>query len=245
MIGEGDSWFSHPTEWNILYHLSERGGYAIRRIARTGVTLRDRVREAPDHTPPYVRQLRRRLPWALLLVSGGGNDLLGDPLPDMLRHRSEVPRGWRALLRDDIVDAELARIRRAYERIVFRTAQLQPGCQILAHGYDRPYPRDAGATLFWGRITVAGPWLHPVMADEKGIRDREVQHRLAGELVDRFNAMLRELARRHPTFHHVDLRGTLTSVRQWADEIHPHGAGFGRMATRFRAAMDAALGGRR
>jgi len=241
VIGEGDSCFSHPIEWNILYHLSARGGYSIRRIAGTGTEVRDRVREAPDHTPPYIRQLRRRLPWELLLVSGGGNDLLGDPLPDMLRHRSEVSRGWRGLIRDDVVDAELGRIRRAYERMILRTAELQPQCALLVHGYDYPHPRDAGAALFWGRVTVSGPWLYPVMAEEKGIRDLETRRKLARELVDRLNHMLRALAAEHASFHHVDLRGTLTSVRQWADEIHPRSAGFAKMAARFRRAMDAAL----
>ncbi len=242
VVAEGDSWFSHPVEWNILFHLSDLGGYAIRRLASSGDELRDMVREAPDHVPQFIRQLRRPIRWDLLLVSGGGNDLLGARLPEMLRHRSEVARGWRGLLREDVVEAELASIRRAYERILYRTAQIRPGLPILAHGYDHPFVRPVGATLFWGRVTVVGPWMHPVMVGEKGITDADTRDRLARELVDRFNAMLRELDQRHPQFHHLDLRGMLPDVRQWADEIHPKSAGFRRMALRFRDAMDGALG---
>lgn len=244
VLAEGDSWFAHPTEWNILYHLSDQGGYSIRRLASIGHTLRDMVREAPGRVPQFVRQLERPVPWELMLFSGGGNDLLGDRLPDMLRHRREVSRGWRGLIRDEVVDAELASIRRAYERVILRTTERRPECEILAHGYDHPHPRDRGAALFWGRLTVTGPWMHPVMAGEKGIRDGETRYKLARELIDRLNRTLRELSKSHARFHHVDLRGTLSSVRQWKDEIHPKSAGFRRMARTFRRAMDAVIEGR-
>lgn len=241
VLAEGDSWFAHPIQWNILYHLSAMGGYAIRRLAHIGDELGDMVRESPDHEPQYLKQLRRfdRRPFELLLFSGGGNDLLGDPLPDLLRHRSEVPRGWRGLLRRDALDAEIARIRRAYQRVILRTLALRPACQILVHGYDYPFPRRKGATLFWGRVTLTGPWILPVMRDEKGIEDASDREKLAKELIDAFNGMLRDLDRQHAHFHHVDLRGTLPSVRQWDDEIHPKSAGFKKMAKTFRARMAA------
>jgi hypothetical protein len=238
VLAEGDSWFAHPIQWNILYELSDKGGYSIRRLASIGDELRDMVREAPDHEPQFIRQLQRRIPWDGLLFSGGGNDLLGSRLPDMLRHRSEVSRGWTRLIRDEVVDAEVASIRRSYERIIFRTAQLRPQCQILAHGYDYAYPRNKGTTLFWGRVTVTGPWVYPVMVNEKGITDKDTQFKIVAELIDRFNRMLRELDREHATFHHVDLRGTLTSKGQWDDEIHPKSAGFKKMARKFREVMD-------
>jgi hypothetical protein len=33
VLAQGDSWFAHPIQWNILFHLSAMGGYAIRRVA--------------------------------------------------------------------------------------------------------------------------------------------------------------------------------------------------------------------
>lgn len=241
VVAEGDSWFAHPTQWNILWHLSAMGGYSIRRLASLGDELLDMVREAPGHEPQFIRQLRRPIRWDLLLMSGGGNDLLGKRLPYLLRHRDEVPRGWRGLIVDAEVDALLRTVRKAYERVIYRTAQLRPDCQILVHGYDRPFVRNKGAELFWGQLTVAGPWMYPVMAGEKSIGDAETRDTIAGELVDRFNAVLAELASEHERFHYVDLRGTLPSVGQWDDEIHPKSAGFRRMARTFAAAMDRAL----
>jgi hypothetical protein len=244
VIGEGDSWFSHPLQWNILFQLSAMGGYAIRRLASNGDEFADMVRGAPDHKPQFVRPPERRLPWRLLLLSGGGNDLLGDPLPHLLRHRAEVARGWRGLVREAALDAEIEKLRRSYRRVIFRTAQLKPGCEILAHGYDYPYPRNKGAELFWGRITVSGPWMYPVMVTEKGITDAEQRFKVAALVIDRLNRMLRELDRAHPQFHHVDLRGTLTSVRQWDDEIHPKAPGFRKAARKFRVVMDRVSGAR-
>lgn len=241
VLAEGDSWFAHPIEWNILFHLSAMGGYAIRRLASIGDELRDMVREAPGHEPEFIRQLQRPVPWEILLFSGGGNDLLGDPLPDLLRHRSEVARGWRGLIRDEAVEAAIEAIRRAWLRVIFRTAQIRPGLPIVVHGYDYPFPRPRGATIFWGRITVTGPWMHPVMVGEKGITDPDERYKIVGELVDRLNQMLQRLAAEHRTFHHVDLRETLPSESQWDDEIHPRSAGFKKMAAKFAKAMDRTL----
>jgi hypothetical protein len=241
VVAEGDSWFSHPTEWNILWHLSAMGGYSIRRLASTGDELLDMVREAPGLKPQYIRQLERRIDWHLLLFSGGGNDLLGNHLPFILRHRDEVAHGWRGLILDDDVKAVLRSLRRAYEAVIYRTAQLQPQCHILVHGYDYPFPRNKGAEFFWGSLSVAGPWMYPVMVEQKGIIDAGTRYKIVKELVDRFNRMLRTLASEHETFHYVDLRGTLPSVQQWRDEIHPKSAGFRRMALEFAAAMDRAL----
>ena len=242
VVAEGDSWFSHPTEWNILWHLSAMGGYSIRRLASTGDELLDMVREAPDHKPQYIRQLERRLDWKLLLFSGGGNDLLGKRLPYLLRHRDEVSQGWRGLIIDEEVDAILRTLRRAYQRIIYRTAQLEPDCHILAHGYDYPFPRDKGAEFFWGALTVSGPWMYPIMAGEKGITDADTRYKIAKELVDRFNRMLRTLASEHERFHYVNLRGMLPTVQQWEDEIHPKSAGMRRMALEFKAVMDRVVG---
>jgi hypothetical protein len=162
----------------------------------------------------------------------------GGTFPSFLRHRDEVPRGWRGLILDDDLKAVLRTLRRAYEAVIYRTAQLQPQCHILVHGYDYPFPRDKGAEFFWGSISVAGPWMYPVMAQQKGITDLDTRYKIAKELVDRFNVMLRTLASEHDRFHYVNLRGMLPSVRQWRDEIHPRSAGSRRMALEFRAVMD-------
>lgn len=241
VLAEGDSWFSHPLRFNVLFQLGRIGGYAVRRIAASGDTLADMVRELPDRPPQYLRFLRRRrLDLRALLWSAGGNDLLGAPLPFMLRERRAARRP-EDLLVETVVAGELAKIRTAYERVLERTATLRAGLPVLAHGYDVPFPRDEGATLFWGRVTVGGPWLQPVMR-ARGIDDPAEQRALARILVDRLNdQVLAPLAREHARFHHVDLRGLLPRPSDWEDEIHPTDAGFRRVALRIKERLDAVV----
>lgn len=235
VLAEGDSWFAHPTEWNILFHLLDRGGFAIRRLASVGDELAEMLNDVGGRTPQYLKKLQsRRFRWRALLFSGGGNDLLGKPLKPMLRDRREVSH-WRDCLIDQVLDAELAKLRSLFEELIEQTDQERPGLPILVHGYDYPFPRDKGATLFWGALTVTGPWMYPVMKDKRHIEDREEQRKLVSILIDRLNdEVLAGLDADHASFHHIDLRGTLPSVRQWSDEIHPKSSGFKRMARAYR-----------
>ena len=64
-----------------------------------------------------------------------------------------------------------------------------------------------------------------------------------GDLIDRFNRMLREVAAT-PGFGHVrylDLRGTLpndaTYKTWWANELHPTRRGFAAVADRFASVI--------
>jgi hypothetical protein len=42
---------------------------------------------------------------------------------------------------------------------------------------------------------------------------------------------------------YVDCRNTVGNKAKWFDEIHPRDPGFGRVASRFKTAIDAALKG--
>ena len=64
---------------------------------------------------------------------------------------------------------------------------------------------------------------------------------MVADLIDRFNVMLRSIARL-PAFAHVrylDLRGTLandaTYKTWWANELHPTERGFAAVADKFAA----------
>jgi hypothetical protein len=239
VLAEGDSWFAHPIQWNILFHLRDLGGYAIRRLASIGDLLGDMVRESADHTPQYVRQLERgRFRWQYLLFSGGGNDLLGANLDSLLRDRRDVAR-WEDVIVEEVVLGELEKLRSALRQILSRMQELRPGCKLLVHGYDYAFPRDKGATLFWGNLTVTGPWVRPRMV-QKHVTDKAEQKAIVAALIDRFNDdVLRPLHVAESDFEYIDLRGMLPAVQQWDDEIHPKSTGFRRIAKRFKERLDA------
>ncbi len=234
VLAEGDSWFDHPLLRNILYQLHGRGGFAIRRIARIGDTLHNMVREVGG-CPEYVRRLAsRRTPYKLMLVSAGGNDILGEKLEDLLQETPPDADPRRAINRD-AWGMVLYRVREDYQRLIARTLETRADCQIIAHGYDYPFPRDEGATIFWK--TVTGPWLQPVM-NSKGIEHPPKQREIIKLLIDDLHdKVLRPLHDEVPAFHLVDLRNTLRSKKDWDDEIHPTSDGFRKLAAKIRKRM--------
>jgi hypothetical protein len=239
ILAEGDSWFAHPRQWNALFHLQDLGGYAIRRLASIGDLLTDMVRESAEHTPQYARQLdRKRFRWRYLLFSGGANDLLGANLDFLLRDRRDVTR-WEDAIKEEVVLGEFEKLRSALRQILTRMQERRPGCKLLVHGYDYAFPRDKGATLFWGKLTVAGPWIRPRMV-AKHVTDKAEQRAIITALIDRYNdEVLSPLHAAETDFEHVDLRGMLPSVQHWEDEIHPKSAGFRRIAKKFKQRLDA------
>ncbi len=238
ILAEGDSWFAHPKQWNILYQLQDLGGYAIRRLASIGVSLTDMIRESDDRTPQYVHQLdRKRFRWRYLLFSGGANDLLGANLDYLLRDRRDVSR-WEDVIKEEVVLGEFEKLRSALRQILTRMQEFRPGCKLLVHGYDYAFPRDKGATLFWGKLTVAGPWIRPRMV-ARHVTDKAEQRAIITALIDRYNDdVLRPLHAAESDFEHIDLRGMLPSVQQWEDEIHPRSGGFRRFAEQFKQRLD-------
>jgi hypothetical protein len=107
---------------------------------------------------------------------------------------------------------------------------------IIIHGYDRAVPDGRGFAGGWGPLP--GPWLEPGFRT-KGFDDLDETTRIVGDLIDRFNRMLRDVAAT-PGFGHVrylDLRGTLandvTYKTWWANELHPTRRGFAAVADRF------------
>lgn len=136
------------------------------------------------------------------------------------------------------------RVRTAYLHILTRVttvAQTVLGSPvpILVHGYSGPVPDGRG--VLGGAWFLPGPWIAPGFRD-KGFPDSELQRRviIVGQLMDRFNEMLIEIAAL-PEFAHVryvDLRGTLPTAaniyRQfWANELHPKERGFAEITRRF------------
>lgn len=243
LIAEGDSWFDFPW-FDVLAALEDEHGYSVESVAHRG----DRVEEmayAGGQLAKLVRLLERCLrrgevPRALLL-SGGGNDIVGDDLQMLLEHADSPTAGFNPAVVEGIVDY---RLRHSYARIL---AEITATCEgllgeplpIVIHGYDRPVPDGRG--FLGGFWILPGPWLEPSFR-RKGYLLPTAQ-RLMGELIDRFNAMLVDLVAESEFAHvrHVDLRGVLSDhpdYREWwSDELHPTRQGFRAVASRLVEAL--------
>jgi lysophospholipase L1-like esterase len=244
LVAEGDSWFDYPL-YDVLVSLEDDHDFEIESVAHRG----DRV-ESMAYADAQLDALCRRIekvvrrgevPRAILL-SGGGNDLVGSQFQLLLDHARSPIAG----LNDSVVQGLIdERIFLAYVHMISAVTRLCDTLTgrripIVTHGYAHAVPDGRGFLGGWW--VLPGPWLKPGF-DAKGFHDVRQNARVVRVLIDRFNAMLERVAALRGFGHvrYVDLRDTLSSDatwrRSWADELHPTRSGFGRVAKKIAEAI--------
>jgi hypothetical protein len=229
IAAEGDSWFQYPFILkDVIDHLFTTNAIFCR--SEAGDTLQNMVARKE-----YLDALDRT-GGRLLLLSGGGNDLVaGGELARHLRPFDPrlTPQQYPRASFDKILDDAISCI----ERIVRDVGRAFPRAAVITHGYDYAIPAD-------------GKWLGRPMKSI-GIKDRGLQQAIAREMIDRLNTRLESLAGQSPRLTYVDCRGVV-GPKRWHDELHPTDAGYadvakkivaeikGRTAARGKAAPKAA-----
>jgi lysophospholipase L1-like esterase len=185
--------------------------------------------------------------WDLILLSGGGNDLIDDADDILLppRARPAAPSGP-----VDYCDpARLAQltdeVQTGYRSIVaLRDApgSTAPGKPIVAHTYDYPTARNSPARFVL--VPVLGPWLYRALTHSEVPQAEWVS--VTDYLVDQLAEAILALAagpNALPNFYVVDTRGTLKRARpgslgedgDWMNEIHPSIDGYKKLAKKLAA----------
>ena len=222
IVSEGDSWFQYPFQLDdVIDHLMARKEFAVRSLGAGGDQLFEmaedgEVFEAVAEEAPHI-----------VLLSGGGNDVLGDgKLASYLKTFAEGRRAEEYLKADFEVLAET--ILGLYQQIIEGLLRQHPDLTILLHGYDYAIP-------------AGGRWLGEPMAT-KGIVDPGTQRDIIRVILDRLNAEFVKLAARFDgSVVHVDCRN-LVGEKEWHDELHPTDAGFRKVAERFAAEIGRIIG---
>lgn len=256
---EGDSWFATPLAMNLLdwlvwpapgdeargVPLFGAGGLFFRGEHSGDLALEmfaaDAVRDAADWFGAFE--------FDLVLLSAGGNDFVGRFLRRLFEPVTS-PLDVETALQRVTDSGRFEAVRIAYQRLLLALQAVRPGVPVLAHSYDYPRRLGQAATLSLHNVGAAalvrdevGPWIAPAL--ERALPDPVDQRRFARGLIDAFVERmlepLRDDARTRGVFDFVDLRGTLASDAQWADEMHPTSAGFALLAARFRSRMRALL----
>jgi lysophospholipase L1-like esterase len=245
LIAEGDSWFDYPFN-DVLRMLEDYHAYEVESVAHKG----DRVEEMAyglgqleELTRTIEKLLRQGVIPKAILLSGGGNDVAGDEFGMLLDHAQSPLPGFNDQIVSGIIDQ---RVKIAYVTILSAVTQicedrLNQKLPILVHGYDYPVPDGRGFAGGWWLLP--GPWLEPGFR-EKGYAVMTERIRLMKQLIDRLNAMLKDIAAmtefRHVTY--INLRDTLSTganyKQYWANELHPTEKGFELVTNRFAAALD-------
>ncbi|OCK55055.1 N-acetylmuramoyl-L-alanine amidase [Bradyrhizobium sp. LMTR 3] len=218
IVSEGDSWWQYPLLLeDVIDHLSGDPDKAIYSLCAAGDLI-----ERMANEKEYVLALEETGA-ELLLLSGGGNDLLGDGALEKI-----LVKFTKGKKPSDLLDA--AKLKAAVEAILGHYSVILndlvtrfPKVHVFGHAYDLPFPISGGKWL-GGPLKKAGIpaalW-RPVI---------EV-------LLDRFSDELKGLQSTFSNFTFVDLRGKVGGELSWHDELHPTNSGFGRAAQEFRAAI--------
>lgn len=204
VVSEGDSWFQHPTEIDIIDALScLKFGYKIRSLGAAG----DRLSVMVEHLE-FPDAIKEEDPEAFLF-SGGGNDFVDEGLSRSLRDCKNITTA-RGCFDEELFRAELDGLADLY-RIVYAKAQTaKEGIPMIVHGYAHPRPgKRYFGVLEWG-LTDA--------LKKKNVR-KTLWSRVAALAIDGFNQMLERLEEELPNLHYVDLR-KVVGRRDFVDELH-------------------------
>ena len=242
ILAEGDSWFSLNAipGTNLLEALRFKKEPIIVNCATPGDTLRNMITMRND--PSFQMEIEGGIVWDLILLSGGGNDVIDDA--KWIIPASDVPQKVKAKPDQycDIVpfNNTLDLIIDGYRKLFSIRDGTRSKCKgkpIVIHTYDKATPRNSPA-LFATAVKVNGPWLYPalVRAQVPESQWNAVSDFILGALAER----LLELDDPANEIHVVDTRNTLTraardtfrSSNDWQNEIHPNSEGYAKLAAK-------------
>ena len=235
VFAEGDSWFDYPVPFfggGVIPRLEDRLGVPILNLAKAGDEVRFMlgVEERRLLIEQFTNGCPAGGPWDAMLFSGGGNDIVDDPMALWIRDfNAALPPA--ALIHQGRLDAALALVRAGYEDLIGLRDRLSPQTHLFFHGYDFAIPDGRG-------ICHLGPWLKPTFDLARlpdpgvGVRRHE----------DPPPAVRRDAARRwrssHANVTFINGQGTLApQPSSWHNELHPSKAGFNAFATLFHRAL--------
>ncbi len=222
VIAEGDSWFLYPKPGvrDTLDYIMEK--YHLLSLAEAGDEITDYLKN--NELIQAVKQYKPKY----VLISGGGNDILGAEIRDILK--KNVQNGLEAL---DYIDelkfrAKLDELALGYKTFFEEIVKLQPDVTIFVHGYDYIRSNPDAKTIKKG-------WANRYMIEAE-IKQHEIRKKIIYYLVDAFNDLLKDFASQYAHVRYINNRATVHD-NEWMDEIHPNNIGYQKVANNFLALM--------
>lgn len=237
VVAEGDSWFDYPVPLfggGVIPRLEELLGVPILNLAKAGDEVRFML--GVKERKLLIEQLTKGCPaggaWDALLFSGGGNDIVGDPMALWIKE-FDAAKGPAAHVDTLRFDAALALVSAGYEDVIGLRDALSPNTHLFFHGYDFALPDGRG-------ICFLGPWLEPTFELRRFPNTLATRAAVVRVMLERFAKRLRQLAAAHPKVTYIDTQATLPSVAaSWHNELHPSKGGFKTFASLFHRELKA------
>jgi len=231
LIAEGDSWFAFPSplRTNLVAQLQGINGNAaaIWTLARNGDTALEIMFGQQYET---LRRLfsDATLPLDGFLFSAGGNDVVGENLPNFL-NTYQPGMTWMDCINHPYLEFRLADLARAYQRLADLRDAYKPRTYIFTHAYDYAIPSGKRVRIL---LFTAGGWLQDQFLT-KGIENAQLQKDIVTHLLERFARLMEEFEAQNRRVVYIRTQGTLKD-NEWGDELHPTTAGFKRVAAKFQ-----------
>jgi hypothetical protein len=229
IFAEGDSWFDYPVPFfggGIIPRLEDRLGVPILNLAKAGDEVRYML--GVEERTLLAKHLSSGCPaggpWEVLLFSGGGNDIVDNPMALWVKDwNPAVPPADH--IHQTRFDHVLALVRAGYEDLIALRDKLSPSTHLVFQGYDFAIPDGRG-------ICHLGPWLKPTF-DLRNFATRAAAQEVVKAMLRQFAAMLTSLAAL-PKVTFINGQGTLApQTSSWHNELHPTRAGFDEFADIF------------
>lgn len=241
ILAIGDSWFWYPLPGGSLASsvakLLQPGPHTILAFGNNGAEAFDYVHGV--YAPMVDGALTRYgATLSAVFVSGGGNDFAGfNDLRPLLGVDCSACASEDACFNHGsapgCVEALFDGVKTYYVDLLDRILAAMPAtARVFVHSYD--YALPSGVAVIGSKA-----WLKPALAAARvppGLRAACVRY-----LIDQFSLRLAELVTMYGTrVVFVDSRGVL-GPGDWANELHPKGTGFNKIARRrWKPALDAA-----
>ncbi len=236
IFAEGDSWFDYPPflfSGGLIPRLEKRLGVPILNLAKAGDEVRYMlgVEQRRILTQKLSDGSPAGGPWDALLFSGGGNDIVDNPMA--LWVRDFVPaKPAKALIHQARYDSALALVRAGYEDLITLRDSYSPGTRLIFHAYDFAIPDGRG-------VCHLGPWMKPTFDLRKFPAASSLRFEVVKEMLKQFAALMLSLES-HSRVTFINGQGTLTpGPGSWHNELHPTKDGFDLFADLFHKKLQA------
>lgn len=233
VLADGDSWFDYPkillTGGAVIDHLEKLSGVRILNTAHYGDSVQDLLGVKKRQR---IEALLKDPGFDILLFSGGGDDIVGDQF--CLWLKPDAGGGAASAVDGRRLKEIMGVVEDGYRDLLDLRDRCAPDCWIVTHAYDFPQPSDQG-------VCGVGPWLKPSL-DYRGWNGAAAQFAIVKTVLTKFNDLLVNLEAEQTSagknFRHVRTQGTLNPRKDWANEIHPNGAGFSKIAKKISTALN-------
>jgi hypothetical protein len=223
VFAEGDSWFDYPIPFfggGIIPRLEDQLGIPILNLAKAGDEVRYML--GVEERKLLIKHLTEGCPaggpWDVLLFSGGGNDIVDNPMALWVKDWDPtIPVEQH--INQPRFSAALALVKAGFDDLITLRDTLSPNTQLIFHGYDFAIPDGRRA------CGIFGPWLKPTF-DLRRFPSQAAGQAVVKAMLAQFAAMLVELAKQ-PRVTFVNTQGTLApKPSSWDNELHPSKNGF-------------------